>query len=88
VDSVGALYGWTIDTVLNHTFYQIDNLLKQAARRKYQEDHRLVNMMRTAYHADRDQFDRFIDSLKPDSVKEQEESAIVAIPDGLAYTET
>lgn len=71
--------------ILSRTHFQLKKLGDCMAEREYQENLRFLNSSRTASQADRSGFERYAESLKPDTSRQSEAPKTdqdMVIPDG------
>lgn len=71
-------YGWTLETALGHTLYQLRCLSVSILRRSGSRNALLANVIRTAYGANQAEYGEFIDKLlNPDSKASDESQDFV-----------
>jgi hypothetical protein len=76
-------YSWTIPVVASHTYYQLKKLSAAIAERKYLWNKTLANIVRAAQNTDRADFERFVNSLKPQDAGT--ETAVLPGVSGFSY---
>jgi len=87
IDLFAAEYKWTTKVILQHTYHQLRKLGDEIADRRYRERTLSINSVRVAYHADRSEYDRFIQQLDPRIMRELDEDSHIVTPEGMAVKE-
>lgn len=91
IDTFASEYKWLTHEILQHTYHQLKVLGTRIVKRRSTERRIFADSVRAANHADRGQYDRFLQSLEPEqSVEEiiqERESAPVSTPEGMTVRE-
>jgi len=81
VEVFAAEYKWSVACVLSHTLFQLRSLGPLIATRRYHERRLAADAIRYAHHADRNEYDRWLESLKPEEGRSDPTSAAPIPPD-------
>jgi len=77
-------FGWSTNQVVKHTIHQLKQYSRQIAVRLFEERRLSLYIQRAAFVADRDDVDRFIESIRPREQFSLSKSN-VEIPEGIEY---
>jgi len=58
-------YGWSVAKIVSHTYFQIKSLGSAIAERTYLNRAIQANLIRVANHAKKNDYERYLDTLKP-----------------------
>ena len=65
LDKFGGAYGWTISQTASLTLFQLKHLSLEIDKRNLGDKKMLADVIRVANHGDKNQYDRFVASLRP-----------------------